>query len=92
MREDDLYLIFCYLIYFVTLGLLVYFSNNRWRTALINILIVALYSSLFIYNLMYNSAGGTGLVWLVFLMGSLCIHWLVNLLCVCMKLYRSKVQ
>ncbi len=53
-------------------------SKNKKRTGLINFSIFVIYNVLFHYNLIYNSTGGYGLVWLFYLMLSLGLHWLIN--------------
>jgi amino acid transporter len=80
MSEDNLYLLFCYLIFGMTLGVFTIRSKNRLKTLKINLIIAGLYSGLFFYNLTFNSSGGSGLVWLVFLMFSVGLHWLINLI------------
>ena len=79
MTEDNLYLIFCYLIFGLTLTVLTMRSKNKKMTLLVNLIIAGLYSGLFLYNLTYNSSGGSGLVWILYLMFSIGIHWLTNL-------------
>src|SRR6476620_8613519 len=78
MSEDNLYLLFCYIIYGLTLTLFVIRSKRKLRTFLINLTILSLYSGLFFYNLTYNSSGGSGLLWLFYLMLSIGLHWLIN--------------
>lgn len=78
MSEDNLYLLFCYLIFGLTLTFLTIRSKNKLKTVSINLLIIGLYSGLFLYNLAFNSSGGSGLVWLVYLMFSIGTHWLIN--------------
>ena len=80
MSEDNLYLLFCYIIYGLTLTFLTVKNKSRAKTVLINLTILFGYSGLFIYNLNFNSAGGSGLVWLVYLMFALGVHWFVNLI------------
>ena len=80
MSEDNLYLLFCYLIFGLTLGVLTIRSKNRIKTVTINLIIAGLYSGLFFYNLTFNSSGGSGLVWLVYLMFFVGLHWLINLI------------
>jgi len=80
MSEDYLYLIFCYLIFGLTLLLLIARSKNKLKTAIINLTVAGIYSGLFIYNLLFNSSYGAGLVWLVCLMFALGLHWLTNLI------------
>lgn len=80
MSEDNLYLLFCYLIFGLTLCIYTTRSKNRQRTFLINLIILGLYSGLFFYNLKYNSSGGSGLLWLLYLMFFIGLHWIVNLI------------
>ena len=80
MSEDNLYLLFCYTIYGLTLAFYAIKSKSRTKTIFINLTILFLYSSIFIYNLIFNSAGGSGLVWLVYLMFVIGLHWLFNLI------------
>lgn len=79
MNEDYLYLLFCYLIFVLTLGVYAIRNNNCLRILTINLLIAVFYSTLFFYQLKYNSSGGSGLVWLMCLMFAIGIHWLINL-------------
>jgi hypothetical protein len=62
MSEDNLYLLFCYLIFGLTLVVLTVRSKNRLKTLTINLIVSGLYSGLFFYNLTFNSSGGSGLV------------------------------
>jgi hypothetical protein len=66
------------LIFVLTLGVYAIRNNNCLRILTINLLIAVFYSALFFYQLTYNSSGGSGLVWLVFLMFAIGIHWLIN--------------
>ena len=79
MSEDNLYLLFCYILYGLTLTALIYNSKQKLKTILLNLTIAAAYSGFFIYNLNFKSSGGTGLVWLTFLIFAIGIHWLINL-------------
>lgn len=80
MTEDNLYLLFCFLIFGLTLCILIFRSKNKLKTALINLIIAGLYSGLFIYNLTFNCSGGSGLVWLVYLLFAVGLHWMVNVI------------
>ena len=53
-------------------------SKNKKRTVIINLSVFIIYNVLFHYNLIYNSSGGSGLVWFFYLMLSLGLHWLIN--------------
>lgn len=90
MTEDNLYLLFCYLIFGLTLTILTIRSKNRKKTLLVNVIIAGLYSGLFLYNLTYNSSGGSGLVWLVYLMFFIGLHWLINLIGLVMTFVKPK--
>lgn len=89
MNEDNLYLLFCYIIYGLTLAILTFRSRSKARTIFINAIILCAYSALFIYNLNVNSEGGSGLVWLVGLMCSIGLHWLINLTGVVLSLFKA---
>lgn len=78
MSEDNLYLVSCYLIQVITMILWIVKSKNKKRSANINISVFLAYNLIFHYNLNYNSSGGVGLVWFVYLMLSLGIHWIIN--------------
>ena len=80
MSEDALYLMGCYLIYSLSLAILTVKSPKRLRTVSINLVILIAYSGPLLLALNYASAGGTGLVWLVYLMIALGVHWVVNLI------------
>jgi hypothetical protein len=62
MSEDDFMLLFCYLIFGLTLGVLTVRSKNRLKTLTINLIVSGLYSGLFFYNLTFNSSEGSALV------------------------------
>ena len=79
MSEDDLYLMICYLVQLTTMFVLIGRSKNRKKSALINIGFFLCYNILFHYNLIYNSSGGSALLWLIYLMFSLGLHWLINI-------------
>lgn len=79
MNEDNIYLLFCYLIFGLTLLILTIRSKHRLKTAGINLFISALYSGYFIYNLTFNSFSGTSLAWLIFLMFAIGLHWIINI-------------
>ena len=80
MSEDNLYLLFCYLIFGLILVVLTVRSKNRLKTLTINLIVSGLYSGLFFYNLTFNSSGGSGLVWLMSLLFFIGVHWIINLI------------
>jgi peptidoglycan/LPS O-acetylase OafA/YrhL len=80
MSEDLTYLLLCYLMFGLTLTLLIYRSRNRRRTLLTHATVALIYSAFLLYNLKTNSSGGAGLVWLVFLLCALLAHSIMNVL------------
>ncbi len=75
----------------MTLVFLTIKSKNRIRVISINLTILTIYSSYFLYNLKYNSQGGSGLLWLVGLMTIIGIHSLTNLIGILIdRIKRSK--
>jgi hypothetical protein len=80
MSEDNLYLLLCYLILGTTLLFLVLSNKHKLKTAIINLIIVAVYSGIFFYNLKFNSSDGGALVWLMLLIFTIGLHWFVNLI------------
>jgi ABC-type Co2+ transport system permease subunit len=91
MTEDNLYLLICYLVYGLTLLILTLKSKNRTKTLVINLTILFIYSGFLLYNLKYNSSGGSGLVWLIYLMIALGLHWITNLISLINKLLRKAI-
>ncbi len=65
-------------------------SKNRLKTAITNLIIVTAYSVLFFYNLSYNSAGGSGLLWYFYLIFAIGLHCIVNLIGFILKIIRTK--
>lgn len=55
----------------------------------IHLVIAGVYSGLFIYNLTFNSSGGSGLVWLVYLMLFIGLHWLINFIAIILTFIRK---
>jgi hypothetical protein len=78
MNEDNKILLFSYLIFWGTLLLLTIKSKNRKRTLVLNVPFHILYSSYFLYGLIYKSHGGNALVWWFYLLIIIVLHWLVN--------------
>ena len=86
MSEDNQILLLCYFIYWITLAFIVLRSKQKIRAIIYNLVIQFIYSMILLYNLEYNSAGGSGVLWLVYLMLIVGVHWLVNLLGLILKL------
>jgi hypothetical protein len=79
MNEDNIILLFSYFIFWGTLLLLTIKSKNRKRTLILNVPFHILYSSFFLYGLIYKSQDGTALVWWFYLLIIITFHWIVNL-------------
>ena len=90
MNEDDFMLLFCYLIFGLTLGFLTVRSKNRLKTLTINLIVSGLYSGLFFYNLTFNSSGGSGLVWFMSLLFFIGVHWIINLIGVVLTFFKRQ--
>ncbi len=90
MSEDLTYLLICYLIFGITLAIHIFRSKNRKRTVSIHFSVACMYSAFFIYNLNTNSAGGAGLVWLVFLMIALLVHSVINLIGIALDFLKNR--
>jgi hypothetical protein len=90
MSEDNLLLLYCYIIYAVTLGVLVSFHKQKVKVLLTNVIILMGYSAWFLYNLFYNSEGGVGLVWLVYLMIFIGFHFLINVIGIVVAYFKLK--
>ncbi len=80
MADDTQILLLCYIVYWITLAFIVLKSKHKIRTIVLNLAIQIIYSMILLYNLEYNSAGGAGLAWLVYLMLIIAVHWLLNML------------
>lgn len=80
MSDDNLFLILCYSVYWITFILLVLNKSNKKRVIIVNLVIQLIYTTFFLKD--YNSTGlggGVLVVW-VFWMIVICIHWIVNLM------------
>jgi amino acid transporter len=90
MSEDNLYLLLCYLILGITLLFLTLRNKYKLKTAVINLIITAIYSGIFFYNLNFNSSGGGALVWLMLLIFSIGLHWFVNFIGLLLTFKKNK--
>jgi hypothetical protein len=90
MQEDALYLLLAYLILSITIALWVVRTENRRKTLIVNLSISAVYSSIFLFNLFNNSAGGSGLLWLVFLLTFIIAHWFVALFAIVLSIVKTR--
>ena len=90
MSEDDFMLLFSYLIFGLTLGVLTLISKNRLKTLTINLIVSGLYSAFLFYNLTFNSSGGSGLVWLMSLLVFIGLHWIINLVGIVLTFFKRQ--
>lgn len=90
MSEDYLYLIICIFILGITLLFCILRSKKKIQTTLLNIGVAGIYFSYFLYNLKFNSAGGVGLVWFVYLLFSLGLHWLFLVILIIQSFLKRK--
>jgi hypothetical protein len=90
MSEDDFMLLFFYLVFGLTLGVLTVRSKNRLKTLTINLIVSGLYSGLFFYNLTFNSSGGSALVWLMSLLFFIGVHWIINLIGIILTFFKRQ--
>ena len=90
MSEDDYMLLYFYLIFGLTLVVLTVRSKNRLKTLTINLIVSALYSALFLYNLTFNSSGGSGLIWLMSLLFFIGVHWIINLIGIVLTFFKRQ--
>lgn len=80
MNDDELLLLFSFLLYWVTLVFLAIKTKDKKRILIINLTIHVIYSSYFLYGLFYRSQGnGTALAWWFYLLLLLWTHWIINL-------------
>jgi len=85
MKEDNLYLLIGYLLLGVTVLILTLKSKNKLRILRVNLIIVGLYSGLFLYKLTYSNSGGSGFVWYFYLLLSLGLHSVINIVVISLK-------
>lgn len=79
MNQDELLLLFSFLIYWLILAVLTNKSKNKKRTFIINFTIHLIYSSYMLHGLLYKSQGGTALAWWFYLLLIIWTHLLINL-------------
>ena len=89
MKEDNLYLLIGYLLLGVTVLILTLKSKNKLRILRVNLIIVGLYSGLFLYKLNYSNSGGSGLVWYFYFILSIGIHSVTNITGIILKSWKE---
>lgn len=89
MKEDNLYLLFGYLLFGLTVLLLTLKSKNKQRILCINLIIAIFYNGFFWYKLNYSNSGGSGLVWYFYLLLLLGLHSVINTIVIILKRGKS---
>ena len=80
MNDDELLLLFSFLLYWATFILLVIKTSEKKKVIAINLTIHIIYSAYFLHGLFYRSQGnGTALAWWFYLLFILWTHWIINL-------------
>ena len=80
MNDDELLLLFSFLLYCITFIFLIVKTNNKKQVLIINLTIHAIYSSYFLQGLFYRSQGnGNALAWWFYLLLIIWTHWIINL-------------
>jgi len=90
MSDDYLLLLFFYIVYGLTLTAILLISKTRKKTAIINLTILIAYSSLFFWNLIYNSSFGSSLLWFFYLIFAIGLHWIINLIGLITNIIKNK--
>jgi len=93
MDENTSLLVFCYSLYWVTLLALIFNSENKQRTFVLNLVIQAVYSVLFLTSLATNLFDEKmGVVFVVYLVICIAVHWVVNALGLIIIVFGNKEQ
>lgn len=80
MNDDELLLLFSFLLYWITFLFLIIKTKNKKQVLIINLTIHLIYSSYFLHGLFYRSHGnGTALAWWFYLLLIIWTHWIINL-------------
>jgi len=78
MNDDELLLLFSFLLYWATFIFLVIKTTDKNKVLAINLTIHIIYSGYFLHGLFFHSQGnGTALAWWFYLLLILCIHWII---------------
>lgn len=80
MNEDNQILLFSFVFYWVTLLVCSIKSKNWKKTFFVNLIIHIIYSSYFLYGLIYDVGDGSALAWYLLLLFIIAIHWIANLI------------
>lgn len=80
MNDDELLLLFSFLLYWATFISLVIKTTDKKKVLIINMTIHGIYSGYFLHGLFCRSQGnGTALAWWFYLLLLLWTHWIINL-------------
>jgi hypothetical protein len=80
MNDDELLLLFSFLLYWITFIFLFVKTNNKKQVLIINLTIHLIYSFYFLHGLFYRSHGnGNALAWWFYLLLIIWTHWIINL-------------
>ena len=81
MKNEGLFLFMCCITFVLPFIIWIYISKSRLKVIIINFTMILLYVGSFFYDAVYNDhSGGTGLVWIYYLMFTVCLHWLVSII------------
>jgi hypothetical protein len=80
MNEDNILLLFSFILFWVTLLLFFIRSKGFKGVSYIHLVIHCLYSSYFVHGLWYRSENGTALAWWFYLLCLIWGHWLIIIL------------
>lgn len=80
MNDDNILLLFAYVVYWLTLVGLSMKSRSWKQTLTVNLVVHIAYSTFLLYRLVYESRYGSGLIWWFYLLVSIGVHWLINLM------------
>lgn len=79
MIEDEKKLLLSFIGYWIVLAILIFKSDRKIRTGLINLLFHLAYSLYFLHGLFYKSQGGMALAWFLYLLFMIWTHTAINL-------------
>lgn len=90
MTEDDQLLLACYIINWITLVFIGFYSANKKKYILLHIGVQAVYSVYWWYQFKYNSRGGAALATWFFWMLTIVLHWIGCFIQLVLILNKSK--
>lgn len=90
MTEDNLILLFAFMICWLTIVGLTINNKHKKQTLVISLAIQIPYTIFFFYGLAFKSQYGSGLVWWFFLLMVIGLHGAINLIITIINLIRHK--